>query len=233
MAILCHHVATVCQLGFLSVALARQPRIRIARGLMGFVASFLPAKVHRRIARVVLAVSFRLLHFFRPEALLARPRFHQRPVDREVVLADQIPCSRLIHRLVEKLPRHFSVDEPLRFLVKTVTSHTASSLPNPTNHRYNRLYSNSSSNRRSLRMLNNTITNSARSCCSGGIDGRPSGAYSFAKSWSIAASASSVIFRIGRSGCPPGIRSSRHPYKNKLSCDSSLPRILLRRIEQL
>ena len=60
-----------------------------------------------------------------------------------------------------------------RFLVKVVGAQTASSMPSPTNHRNSRLYSSCSISIRSLRTEYSTWSNSARSRCSGGIDGRP------------------------------------------------------------
>jgi hypothetical protein len=70
------------------------------------------------------------------------------------------------------------------------------------------LYSSCSINSRSLRTENSTCTTSARSKCSGGIDGRPVCEYSVLSLRDIACNAASVISRIGRNGWSAGIRAS-------------------------
>jgi hypothetical protein len=67
-------------------------------------------------------------------------------------------------------------------LVNTVTSHTGSSIFNPTNHGNNRLYSSSSISRRSLRTEYSTCMMRARRSFSGGIDRRPIFDYIFENS---------------------------------------------------
>src|SRR5271165_4202945 len=68
-----------------------------------------------------------------------------------------------------------------RFLLNTVVSQAASSIPSPTNHRNSRLKSICSISCRSLRIAYSTCNSRARSSCSGGIEGRPRRAYSASK----------------------------------------------------
>jgi len=83
--------------------------------------------------------------------------------------------------------------------VKTVGTQTASSIDSPTNHRNNRLYWSCSISSRSLRIEYSACSSSARSNCSGGIDGRPIDEYIASKRVESACKATSVICRINRS----------------------------------
>jgi len=95
-----------------------------------------------------------------------------------------------------------------RFLVNTVTSHTGSSMFNPTNHRNSMLYSSCSVSMRSLRTVYSTCNSRARSSFSGGIDRRPSLAYMRENTCDNCVKIVSVRRRIARNGWSEGTRCS-------------------------
>jgi hypothetical protein len=90
-------------------------------------------KIDRRIAgivrwrrgrRVVLA-----------EALQTRPGFQQGPVNREMLVGQQVRAPRLIDHGIEERRGDVAGQQPVEFLLKVVGDQIASSIPNPTNQR--------------------------------------------------------------------------------------------------
>src|SRR5579863_5960597 len=77
---------------------------------MRVVASLLPMKVHTGIARILCRLAFLfplcLLRILPLKALQACPRFQQRSVHREMLVAEQILVPRLLQHSLEKLLRH-------------------------------------------------------------------------------------------------------------------------------
>src|SRR5262245_52846207 len=82
-AVLHQDVPREIQLGFLPLALARQPSLGVGRRRVSVVASVLAPEVHARIARIaVRRLSALPLAVLRPEALERGPSLDQRPIDR-------------------------------------------------------------------------------------------------------------------------------------------------------
>ena len=88
-AVLHQKMSSIREFRFLPSAFSHQATLRIRRRLMSLVASLLPVKVHRGIARVSVGRSIRGLLSFGPKALHARPGFNQGPVHRKVIRAHQ------------------------------------------------------------------------------------------------------------------------------------------------
>ena len=100
--------------------------------------------------------------------------------------------------------KNFSAISPFsnrsRFLLNTVGTHTGSSMFRPTNQRNSRLYSSCSISIRSLRIVYNTCSSSARNSFSGAIEGRPQSTYSRPNDRDSPFKTTSTMVRIGRKG---------------------------------
>lgn len=101
-------VGGVAQLRLL--ALPRESQLRICRRRVCLVRTLLAVEVHHRAARIIgrIAVLGRLV--LATEALERRPRFDQRPVDGEVVVAHQVSGPRLLDNGGEELPGHIVIE---------------------------------------------------------------------------------------------------------------------------
>jgi hypothetical protein len=79
-------VTQIRELGFVPTRFLIQARVRIRGGLMRVIAARLPVEIDRRILRIIGRPPRAVL---RLEALVTRPRFQQRPIDREVLVGEQ------------------------------------------------------------------------------------------------------------------------------------------------
>ena len=120
-----------------SSAFARQQRVGIGLGRVGFVGALLPVKVHAGIARIIRRWSRLVLFWLK--AFQTRPGFQQRAVHREMSVAGQPLRPRLLDHARQKLLGHVGLQRRSRFLVKVVASQTSSSAFSPTNQRNSRL----------------------------------------------------------------------------------------------
>ena len=101
-AVLHQQVPAVTQPGLLPLAFARQQRVGIGLGLVGFVRALLPAKVHRGIARIIRRWSRLALLWLK--ALETRPGFQQRAVHGEMFVGGQPLSPRLRYHARQKTP---------------------------------------------------------------------------------------------------------------------------------
>jgi hypothetical protein len=99
---------------------------------MRLIAPFLPAKVHIRIATILLFIP--ILLFLPLKALQTRPSLDQRPVHREVFVTEQIPFRACFNTSWKNLFATFFLSKRSRFLENVLASHTGSH-----NQRNNRL----------------------------------------------------------------------------------------------
>ena len=136
-AVLHQHVPRVAELGFLAGPLTCQPRLRVGGRLVARVAALLAVKVNRGVARVIGWVLTSAVLAL--EAFVTRPRFDQRAVDREVLSREQAAAAGLGQHLGKEGLGNLGAQQPLAILVKTVASHTRSSMFSPTNQRNSRL----------------------------------------------------------------------------------------------
>ena len=113
------------------------------------VAAPLAAEIHARIA----AVAGRRLLIARPKTLLARPRLQQRPIDREMLVGQQLRRVRVDQHGLEKRGGDVAIEQAVTIFVNVVGDHTGSSIPRPTNQRNSRLKSSCSINCRSERTV--------------------------------------------------------------------------------
>jgi len=93
--VLHERVTAETELGFLAIALARELRFLIRRGLVSLVAALLAMEVDRGVARVVARRLVRAAILWL-EALERRPSFDEGAVDGEVLGAEQMraACSQ-------------------------------------------------------------------------------------------------------------------------------------------
>ena len=104
-----HNVLHERKLRFLSKILAIEPCLRIRCGLVRVVAPFLTVEVHHRIdwvSRTMIRAALLIL-----KALLPSPGFYQRPVDRNVFVAQKIIHARLLKHFRQKCAGDVSFSE--------------------------------------------------------------------------------------------------------------------------
>ena len=104
-------MARVREFRFAPVALAREAGIGIRGGLMRVVPSRFPMKVHRRVPRIVRRR--RRSGICAAEALETRPRFQQRPIDREVFVREQTRRAGLGEDLVKERGGDVTLKQPV------------------------------------------------------------------------------------------------------------------------
>src|SRR6202167_6068648 len=149
--VLHQHMPAVAEFGLFPRALLHQQRICIRRGRMRLVAALLSVKIHRWIAAIVR------------RWLLPAPFFWKlfNPAQASNSVPSTVKCSSDMRSndwacSTTNWKNCFATSASsrrFRFLVNTVTSHTGSSIFNPTNHRNSMLYSNCSISIRSLRTV--------------------------------------------------------------------------------
>jgi len=103
----------VVQLGFMGVALAEQPSLRIGgRGMRG-VAAALAMEIDRGVAGVIRGTAGGV----RPlEALETGPGLDQRAVDGEVLIGEDAPAAGFRHHALEEGPGDVALQQPLAIL---------------------------------------------------------------------------------------------------------------------
>ena len=101
---------------------------------MGVVPPRFAVEIDRRVARIV--GRRRRAFILAPETLEARPRFQQRPVDREVLVREQAGRRAPAPTTASKNAAAMSPSSSRsRFLLKVVGDQIGSSIPSPTNQR--------------------------------------------------------------------------------------------------
>src|SRR5215470_621435 len=112
--ILHEQMPAIIELCFLPFSFLTQQSVRIGRGLMRLVGTFLPVEVNRRISRIIwwcfITTTFPL-ETFQPCC-----RLNQRSIDGEVLVAEQPVSSRLLKHLLEKRLGNVALDKSLTVL---------------------------------------------------------------------------------------------------------------------
>src|ERR1700752_4594995 len=177
----------MAKLGLLAGALAEQAGVRVSGGEMRVILALLPMEVALRIATASRRRR-RPATVLRYKALHAGPRFDQRPIDREMLAGEQFSHLRQMEHAGKELGGDIPVEQPVPVLAKYRR------IPD----RLPRRKPAATPGQQGVVELLPPIT--PRSNRSGGIDGRPSHAYSRSKARDndcSAASTSSLIWRSG------------------------------------
>jgi hypothetical protein len=118
-----YHMAHEGKLGFLSFPLSIEPSFRIGRRLVSIVRSLFSMKINRRIAWIIRSLICRCV--FLDKTLLAGPRLNQRPINRKVLVTDQIMFSGQTKHLLKEFGGNIGFQETIPVLAEhRVIPHT-------------------------------------------------------------------------------------------------------------